>query len=331
MRQKDLWRCFMKFIKRLSLLSTTFLISAGIIPTEDILFFAQTDAIYGPFNNEGNHTVGFIAPVNGRETYSMTIDYYYESTGNKYGTQTFMMGKTDYNYQELLTSGYFSNVISSGIKIKYIFEGKMLKTRPVTSILRMPGEDQFIAKGKKVFPYVCWGIVNGVAVNEESYDFEDMNEYFSVSNDNAFDLSEIRFLYYPNNTSLLYKKAYLEITDYEHIYRYMSITMGSVIKVPVVINQNNNEISFEIKSNMYVNQKNLQMSSIPGLGFVKTDNFYLPLEGKDKIQNNEMRIVIEEAGFNKSKISIPVQYFNTHGYFGMCADSEYCIGGGIKE
>ena len=319
----------MKYIRRLSLLSLISLLSAG--PSSvDIPASIYTDGVHGPFLNTSNVTIGFIS--SGSLTYTGEIEYYSELTGNLYGSATFAIGKKGFNNYEFICKNYLNAGAGYGISFKFRVQSKLITTKFVTSIVRSPGKDTFVARGKKTFPYVCWGMTNGSIINEESYDFENMNEYFSANSSNAIDVSEISFSYYPNKTTMRYSSAYLLITDYENLFpRLTNYTGTNSFKVPLSITQTDNKISFSVNSNMYVNYSNLEMSYIPLAGFEATNAFFIPTNENKNFQNNEAKIIIEGAGFNESNIQINVQYFNSHGFFGNCSNSEYCIEGGVKE
>ena len=103
------------------------------------------------------------------------------------------------------------------------------------------------------------------------------------------------------------------------------------IHIPLKSRNVAGKISFSFNRQMYVNESNLDMSSVYISDYVQTDSLYVPVFKQEKMQNNELNIVLVEAGFDQSNITIPLRYVFDSNYFGYCDESEYCIHGGVRE
>lgn len=175
---------------------------------------------------------------------------------------------------------------------------------------------------------VCFGMIGNKLFNSESYDFTNLNEYFTKNNGGQIDLSEVHFEYSVSNF-FRYSEAYLEITDYQNLFPLIGASL--LKKVPVFISQSSKSISFSTNSGMYVNNVTHEMSDTPIENFVETNNFYIPINKEKEFMKNEFKLVIKDAGFSHSEIFIPLIFYSDSNSIGFCYDSDICVSGGVRQ
>ena len=260
---------------------------------------------------------------------NLKIDYYRTSKNVYYGA---------FSHECDLTMRSFELEIKDHIKISPIKLDINVTTATGNSvvfseraIIEQPHYGKYIANGNKIeIPHVCLGVSLNSLINSETYDFTDTNEYITVDDYSRIDISTVTFDYYPRPT-LGFKNAYLEIVDYENIYPNMTKFNDNIIRVPLKADPKSMNIKFKYNTKMYVNQSTLDMSDLPLEGYTETTSFYLPFGKQEKMNNNELRIFINESGFDLADITIPLRFIEDRNYFGFCSDSDYCIHGGVRR
>ena len=178
---------------------------------------------------------------------------------------------------------------------------------------------------------VCFGFYRNQLCKSETYNFENSNEYITIDDHSKLDLSSYSFTYSPiyNFKS---DEMYLEIIDYENIYPNLDKNEDNLtIRVPLKTKIVSARYTFDYDASMYVNPQTLEMSTRQISGYEQSNALYVPIFSQSKLQNNEIKIHLIGAGFDKSDITIPLKYIFDSNYFGFCDDSDYCIHGGIRE
>ncbi len=287
-----------------------------------------TFGVYGPFTNEENVAITF-----GYDALSSNIRGIlraYNNTNNAFLYQS-----------SISFSGLFSNEVELEVKnriknydlrIEVEFEKNGNNLFDGTWVLSRNSPKTIIINNNQYeYSNICFGIINDEVVNNETYDFSETNGYYSSNGSGSIDFSEFNFLYTPINNYHC-DNAYLEIVDYQNIYRNVAKNSdGKTFQIPLEIKQKKSVVSFVTKSNMYVNNTSLDMSSVELSGYASTDNFYIPNGREYDFERNESKIVIEGSGFNKDTVIIPVSFFFLNKHFGSCNHSDVCVNGGVKE
>ena len=319
----------MKYTRLLFLPAVALLtLSAGGNPTFTYCYLKQGETI-GPFNNEDIYL-----------NYDIDTTFNLDSVEGRY---QIYIDKTD----ALTGTGRLniadSKIVNSRIPLKDRFGELGLRLRVYLNVKNFPIFDStvkmYLPNPKDVtftnqtyqYDDCCLWADRTSFYSYEKYDFSTFNEYITTDNTGALSLKESVASYEPKN-SYRYKAAYLIITDYENIYPFVIKNRTTKeIKVPLEIEHSANQLSFKISSKMYVNPYNNIMSSTHVNGYRLTEDFFIPLGKEKEFEKNEVKIVIEEGGFNKNNITIPLRYFYSDSLFGECNNSDYCVQGGIKE
>ena len=227
----------------------------------------------------------------------------------------------------------YNYLTSSGLKLDFTFS-KINEPNEIKTITLYPNyqSEVIYANLQKeeviTIDNVCFGMITNQLFKSESFDFTNLNEYFTKNNGGQIDLSEVHFEYSVSN-AFRYGSAYLEITDYQNLFPLLD---GSLIKkVPIFLFQASKTISFSINSGMYVNNVTHEMSDTPIDGYVETDYFYIPMNKEKDFMKNDYQIVIYDAGFSHSEIHIPLIFYSDSQSLGFCYDSDFCISGGIRQ
>lgn len=314
----------MKYTKLIALPMLS-LMALSIGPSQPKFLFISTKEVYGPFTDSENTNIYFeVLPI--LSTVSANIDVYNNKTNAFLFSRAFTLKMPFDEYFRFDTKG---RITSSGLRVEMSFNNGV-KTIEKSLVLYPPKRNTVVAANNKIsFDGCLLNISNNDFITTEEYDFTPINSFISSDNENKIDVSETFFKYTPINTFKC-SSAYLEITDYENIYPKVFGTNKSK-KIPLKVSENNGDISFEIESQMYVNYNTLEMSTLKGSGYSKTNSFFVPMGKEESLSKNDFKIVINEAGFNLNTIEIPLEYFNLSKVFGSCGESDYCIHGGIKE
>ena len=89
-------------------------------------------------------------------------------------------------------------------------------------------------------------------------------------------------------------------------------------------------MTFSIKNTLFVNRKTLQMSDSMQFGFIATRDFYLPINGRDKLNNQMMSFEITNFGKIKITGSFPLRYIAGEPLVGTSGDAKFYVTGGVK-
>ena len=325
----------MKFTS-VTLLST---VLAGSFPGLEII---DRPGVNGtPYFNTAQVYYGFSKNESLNITYSYTCDLAYRFTYSLIG-KNHKTGATVFSQQKIIkidpsatfTISTANYLFDTGLELEFSVTSVDGKNYHSSTGVIYPSKTNYVDVSRyKSEPLtiddVCYGITNSVLKTSETYDFRDMNDSFSKTSENAVSLDEIRFSY-SEKKFLNYESAYLEITDYNNLYPLVSGN-GNIKLIPVSLTNKNGEVSFEVNSQMYVNQSTLDMSSSYLEGYTQTNEFYIPKNKENEFSKNEYKIVVNGFGYSNSQISIPLDFYYSSKLLGMCYDSDYCIHGGILE
>lgn len=182
-------------------------------------------------------------------------------------------------------------------------------------------------------PYVASGtffkMKNGKFYDSESFNFENLNEYLSKSINNVLDFSSVTFNY---SSKFDYRCGEIEyhIKDYNNVYPNLKKVAGEVV-VGMNYSINNGEISFDIDEDMYVNHETLEMSSTMMSGYESTNRLFIPMGKEKQFEQDDSYLLIKDAGYSGTDITIPFKHYIDKKLVGECSDSDYCISGGVRE
>ena len=312
------------------LLPATFLSGIIIPETPGILIiggYLKTKNVFGLFSYENDTVVTFESHY--RYSVNMTFNFYDLMNNSLYSQKS-----ETCSIEKDVIFPFKNRLTQKGIRMDmhYSIPGKgnfdistnfYLPCRETINVALLP-EKEYGYEG------VCFYLDDENYLTSESFDFTNTNRYITTNSRNKLDLSEVMFDY-SFQDFINYKEAYLRIFDYEGAYPKVKKEGDGSIKVPLSLYNDNHVIEFSLNTDMYVNSKTLEMSSNYMDGYDATNSFYVPIGKENFISDNAVSIVIEECGFNKDKIIIPLDYFYSKRIFGACYESDYCIEGGVKE
>ena len=89
-------------------------------------------------------------------------------------------------------------------------------------------------------------------------------------------------------------------------------------------------IYFQFKNAFYINKRTLQISSTYRNGFVLTNDFYLPINGRSKFNGKQLYLILNGIGLDNISTTIPIRYDTSKSLVGVCTDGDYCIIGGTR-
>ena len=181
-------------------------------------------------------------------------------------------------------------------------------------------------------------VVHDVIVDPDNYEaepsekfcFSGFVDYFNVDYYYRLDLS---FLYinYWGLKDFETADGNLIFYDYDDIFPYISGTSPKKrMEIPVKALKNGEKIIIKYAKMMYVNEKTLEMSLQPEVGFISTKHFYLPINKSTQLLDQKFTLSFESFGFGQSNFTWDMRYTNNRDLIGDCHNSEYCVQGEIK-
>ena len=164
---------------------------------------------------------------------------------------------------------------------------------------------------------------------KETFDFTTIGDYLDVDYYYRLTLNKNYFVY-PNPYTLTYSSVSLRFNDDENLFPYLNHQDNGDIVVPLVLTRKENYITFRLRNKFYINKRTLQISSSYRSGYIITNDFYLPINGKKKFNNKQLYIDFTELGLDQISTSIPIKYDINHSLVGVCTDGDYCVIGGNR-
>lgn len=160
----------------------------------------------------------------------------------------------------------------------------------------------------------------------ETIEFPDYLSYLNIDTYHKITLESVKFV--SSSLNFQYTSAFLLIPDYQNVFPYITHNANHQISIPLQLTLNNDKsFTFAYKNKMYVNPKNAQMSLIPREKFVITNNFYVPVNEKEKLVDEKIQINLNGFSISKVNISWSLEYLANTNLIGDCESSEYCIVG----
>lgn len=174
-----------------------------------------------------------------------------------------------------------------------------------------------------------YGKDNALSPLYETYDFTRFGDYLDVDYYYRLNVSNNHF-YYKNNEILNYQSAYLYFNDSDNLFPYYTHDDNDDIYIPLKLVKNNDTITFKYNRTFYINKRTLQISDTYRSGFVTTQDFYLPVNGRIKFNGKQIYFQLNQMGLDSLSTEIGVRYDTTKSLVGVCKDGDYCIIGGKR-
>ena len=170
---------------------------------------------------------------------------------------------------------------------------------------------------------------NGEQMKElkEIYDFRNIGDYIDNDYYYRLDISKNNFLY-PNDLTFSYKSAKLRFNDSGYVFPYYTHQNNDDVEIPLKLTRDGNCISFAFDRTFYVNRRTLEVSDVYQSGWVMTPHFYLPVNGRKKLNGKTMYFELNELGYDKISTIIPLRYELDRTIIGVCTDGDFCVVGG---
>ena len=163
----------------------------------------------------------------------------------------------------------------------------------------------------------------------EKYDFTHLGDYFIVDYYYKLKINELYF-FYDSYFSFTYNNMTLRFKDNNSLFPYMSHDAESYIYIRLKPKRENNRIFFQYQDKFYINKRTLQISDEYRSGFVMTNDFYLPINGKKQFVGKSLYIDLLNIGNEPISTTISLKYDTDKAYVGLCDDGENCVIGGRR-
>ena len=172
---------------------------------------------------------------------------------------------------------------------------------------------------------------NGKELKEayEIFDFTTFGDYLDVDYYYRLELNKISFRY-PNDYSFVYDSAYLWFNDSDNLFPYLTHQSNKDVYIPISLYKSGPYIFFKYNKTFYINKRTLQISDVYRSGFVTTNSFYLPINGRSKFNNKTINFELDGMGLDGISTNISLRYDVSRSLVGICKDGDYCIIGGRR-
>ena len=321
----------MKSTKRITslVLITPLLLGAGM---DKKTIYISSDIISCPTPNE-NQSMRLFFTAAGARSFTLKLNAYNNKTNaltytQNYEIQTFSTGVAIEN----ITLPFKNRINGDGLKIEFvIIQGK--EDFKYSGVLFPYVKQSINVSHYRHEPYVSQNSIikfdANTVINDEYFDFTNLNEYLSLGAGNTLDLNNITFNV-DKRLGFVADKIKLHIKDYANIFTSMN-RIKNLVELNMDYTYDNGEVSLHLNEQMYVNKKTLEMSATQKEGFELTDKLYLPVGKESLFEEDEIYISISGGGYSKTDITMPFSYFFDSKEVGQCYESDYCISGGIRE
>lgn len=231
-----------------------------------------------------------------------------------------------------ITLPLYGRVKSDGVKIElnFVYNKQQITTTGIIYPYVKPNFNaKFYHQSRLELSNIFFKVTNTEIVTGEWFNFIDTLEFLSVGDRSNLDFSEISFRY-PSSLAFRYDYAEFHIKDYNNIYPNL-IKVNQEVVVRMKCSQKGSLITFSPNDNLYVNKDTLEMASFPKANYVATNEIYVPLGRLEDFAEDECYILLRNAGYSYSDITIPFTFFYDKNFIGECYMSDYCIVGGVLE
>lgn len=172
-----------------------------------------------------------------------------------------------------------------------------------------------------------YGDGNRLCELREVFDFRPIGDYIDNDYYYRLDVSRNYFLY-PNDYELSYKSATLRFNDEEYLFPYYTHNSSNDIEIPLSLYIKNNRVIFSFNKTFYVNKRTLDVSDTYRSDWATSSSFYLPINGRKKINGKTIYFDLVNMGYDRITTSIPLKFELNRTIAGVCPDGEYCVIGG---
>ena len=162
---------------------------------------------------------------------------------------------------------------------------------------------------------------------KEIFDFRPIGDYIDNDFYYRLDIAKNYFLF-PNNYGLVCKSAKLRFNDSGYIFPYLTHQSNDDIEIPLYLYKSGDQVHFAFNQSFYVNKRTLEISDTYQPGWVVTDSFYLPVNGRKKFSGKIIYFEINEIGYDRISTTIPLRYELDRTIIGICTDGDFCVVGG---
>ena len=163
----------------------------------------------------------------------------------------------------------------------------------------------------------------------EKYDFRSISDYFDVDYYYRMDLKDI-FFKYESMFQLQYNSINLRFEDRDNLFPFFNHDASKNIVIPLKIETNGTRVNLKFNKTFYINKRTLQISDTYRTGFVTTQYFYLPVNGKKRFNNKTIYLDINGLGKSQLTTSFPIRYLVDKSLVGASNDGVHHVGGGSR-
>lgn len=162
---------------------------------------------------------------------------------------------------------------------------------------------------------------------KEIFDFRTIGDYIDNDHYYRLDISKNYFLY-PNNNGLSCASATLRFNDGDYVFPYLTHLSNDDVEIPLYLYKIGEQVHFGFNQSFYVNKRSLEISDTYQPGWAATHSFYLPVNGRKKLNGKIFYFELNQVGYDQISTTIPLRYELDRTIVGVCTDGDYCVVGG---
>ena len=163
----------------------------------------------------------------------------------------------------------------------------------------------------------------------EKYDFRSIDDYLDIDYYYRMDLKNL-FFRYESAFPLQCNSINLRFEDRDNLFPFVNHDSAKNIVLPLKLVKNGTKVNLKFNKTFYINKRTLQISDTYHNGFVTTQEFYLPINGKKRFNNKTLYLDIDGLGKSQLSTSFPIHYFVDKSLVGASNDGIHHIGGGSR-
>ncbi len=141
------------------------------------------------------------------------------------------------------------------------------------------------------------------------------------------------FFNYYSKANIIYDDIFLIFNDKENLFPYLADDTRTVkIRLKAIQSGTNYIHTLALNEEiLFVNPTTLQMSRTKRNNYVKTNYFYLPVNGKSLFETYDLIIYFKGLGQGGFDYYYLTNYMASKSIIGNCSSSQFCIVGGIYD
>ena len=162
------------------------------------------------------------------------------------------------------------------------------------------------------------------------YDFRELEDYIESNIFHKLDLSNQKFRFV-SDFPFEYQSANLKFLDIHNLFPDYGRNEDGYKLIPLRLNFDGEYITYSYGVDFYYDKETYRMCDYAKKNYLKTNDFYFPLNGRSLLNDYIFIVEIEHLGKALTNITYELSFYSGRNLIGPCDNSDFCIVGGIRE